>query len=206
MTTLLSRARQAAAEAALGRAVLTIGAVALATASLAACGGSATPAASTSSAAPVSASAPASSPAPATSSPAAASSGPAGAVNVCSALTSAQVASITHDVVVVAVPTRDVFSLCSYVLSNNSIVVASVAPSTSAVGWTGFSGLVSSKASPAGSATPVRGLGQQAISSSAGVAVQGTKYDYLVVYEKGHAANQLSNEVAMARVMLRDLG
>ena len=47
---------------------------------------------------------------------------------------------------------------------------------------------------------------QQAISSSAGVAVQGTKYDYLVVYEKGHAANQLSNEVAMARVMLRDLG
>ena len=205
MTTLLSRARQAAAEAALGRAVLTIGAVALATASLAACGGSATPAASTSSAAPVSASAPASSVAPATSSPAAASSGPAGAVNVCSALTSAQVASITHDVVEVAVPTHEIFYECAYVLSN-STVVASVAPSTSSVGWTGFSALVSSKASPAGSATPVRGLGQQAISSSAGVAVQGTKYDYLVVYGKGHAASQLSNEVAMARVLLRDLG
>jgi hypothetical protein len=205
MKTLLSRARQATAEAAPGRAVLTISAAALATASLAACGGSSTPAASTSSAAPVSASAPATSAAPATSSPAAASSGPAGRVNVCSVLTSAQVASITHDVVEVAVPTRDVISLCSYVLSN-SIVVASVAPSTSAVGWAGFSGLVSSKASPAGSATPVRGLGQQAISSSAGVAVQGTKYDYLVVYEKGHAANQLSNEGAMARVMLRDLG
>ena len=204
---MLSRARQAALEAAVGRTVLTISAAALATASLAACGGSSTPAASTSSAAPVSASAPASSAAPVTSSPAAASSGPAGRVNVCSVLTSAQVASITHDVVELAKPvTTDGLSVCAYALANSTFEVE-VAPSTLAIGWAGFSGLVSSEASPAGSATPVAGLGKQAISSSAGLAVQGTKYDYLVLSPKGQpAASQHSSDVAMARVLIRALG
>jgi hypothetical protein len=202
--TLLSRARQAATKATLGRAVLTISAAALATAGLAACGGSSTPAASTSSAAP--ASAPPSSAVPASSSPAAASAGSAGSLNVCSVLTSAQVASITHDVVELSTPTNaDGVSVCAYALSN-SIFEVEVAPSASAIGWAGFSTLVSSQAKPAGSATPVPGLGQQAISSSAGLAVQGAKYDYLVFTQKGQAANQLSNEVAMAKVLLRALG
>ena len=214
MSTLLSRASQATAEAARGRAVLTISAAALATASLAACGGSSTPAASTSSAAAASApaSAPASSAAPATSSPAtsspaAASGGPARDVNVCSVLTTAQVASITHDVVELAKPvTTDGLSVCAYALANSTFEVE-VAPSTLAIGWAGFSGLVSSEASPAGSATPVAGLGKQAISSSAGLAVQGTKYDYLVLSPKGQpAASQRSSDVAMARVLIRALG
>jgi hypothetical protein len=205
-STLLSRARQAATEATLGRAVLAISAAALATAGLAACGGSSAPAASTSSAA--AASAPASSAAPVTSSPAAASGSgtAAGSVNVCSVLTSAQVASITHDAVELSTPTHeDGISLCAYALSN-SIFEVEVAPSASAIGWTGFSTLVSSQAKPAGSATSVPGLGQQAISSSAGVAVQGAKYDYLVLSQKSQAASQLSNEVAMAKVLLRALG
>jgi hypothetical protein len=207
MSTLLSGARQATAESARGRAVLTISAAALATASLAACGGSSTPAASASSAAAAPASAPASSAAPATSSPAAASGGPARDVNVCSVLTTAQVASLTHDVVELAKPLNaDGISVCAYALANSTFEVE-VAPSTLAIGWAGFSTLVSSESSPAGSATPVAGLGKQAISSSAGLAVQGTKYDYLVLNPKGPAAaSQRSSDVAMAKVLIRALG
>jgi hypothetical protein len=204
---LRSRARQAAPAAAWGRAALTTGSVALAAAALAACSGSSGPGA-TSSTPAAATSAPATSAAPATSSPAAAGSSgtAAGGLNVCSSLTEAQVASITHDVVELAAPTNaGGISACAYALSN-TIVTAQVAPSGSSVGWTGFSELVSQEAKPAGSATPVPGLGQQAVSSSAGVAVMGTKYDYLILNAKGQAANQLSDDVAMARVLLKALG
>jgi hypothetical protein len=203
---LRSRARQAAPAAARGRAALTTGALALAATALAACSGSSAPSASSST--PTAAtSAPATSAAPATSSPApAGSSGAAAGLNVCSSLTEAQVASITHDVVELSTPTNvGGISACAYALSN-TIVTAEVAPSGSSVGWTGFSELVSQEAKPAGSATPVPGLGQQAVSSSAGVAVMGTKYDYLILNAKGQAANQLSDDVAMARVLLKALG
>jgi hypothetical protein len=197
---LLARARRAAPEAALGRAALTISAVALATAGLAACSGSSGPAASSSSPA-ASPAAPASSPVPAASSPAAAS-GP----NVCSVLTSAQVASLTADVVEQVTGGQvGANSACTYVLSNSTIEVQ-VAPHGSAAGYTGFSGLVSSGANPAGSAVSVPGLGQQAIASNVGVAVQGAKYAYLVLNAHGQVPSQTATDYKMAKILLTALG
>lgn len=191
---LLSRARQVAPEAALGRAALTTGAVALAAAGLAACSSSSVPAASSSSPA-------ASSAAPAASSPAAAS-GP----NVCSILTSAQVASFTGDVVEQV--TRSQVggnSACTYVLSNSTIQVQ-VAPHGSSAGYTGFSGLVSAGANPAGSAISVPGLGQQAIASNVGLAVQGAKYAYLVLNAHGRVPSQTASDFKMAKTLVTALG
>jgi hypothetical protein len=197
---LLSRARRAAPEAAPGRAALTISAVALATAGLAACSSSSAPTASSSSPAASSA-APASSSAPAASSPAAAS-GP----NVCSVLTSAQVASFTADEVEQVTRGQvGANSACTYVLSNSTIQVQ-VAPHGSSAGYTGFSGLVSSGANPAGSAVSVPGLGQQAIASNVGVAVQGAKYAYLVLNAHGQVPSQTAIDYKMAKVLLSALG
>jgi hypothetical protein len=198
---LLSRARRAAPEAAPGRPALAISAVALAAAGLAACSGSSAPAASPS-AAPASSSAPASSPAPAASSPPAAASGP----NVCSLLTSAQVASFTDDVVEQVTRGQvGANSACTYVLSNSTIEVQ-VAPHGSSAGYPGFSGLVSSGANPAGSAVSVPGLGQQAVASNVGVAVQGAKYAYLVLNAHGQVSSQTAIDYKMAKVLLSALG
>jgi hypothetical protein len=198
---LLSRARRAAPEAALGRPALTISAVALAAAGLAACSSSSAPAASSSSSPAASPAAPASSPAPAASSPAAAS-GP----DVCSVLTSAQVASFTADQVEQVAPGEvDANSACTYVLSNSAIQVQ-VAPPASPAGYSGFSGQVSAGANPPDSAVSVPGLGQQAVASSVGVAVQGAKHAYLVLNLHGQVPGQTAADYKMVRVLLSALG
>ena len=199
---LLSRARRAAPEAALGRPALTISAVALAAAGLAGCSSSSAPAASSSSPAATPAAA-ASSPAPA---PAASSPAVAGGPDVCSVLTSAQVASFTADQVEQAAPGQvDANPACTYVLSNSSIQVQ-VAPPASSAGYSGFSGRVSSGANPPGSAVSVPGLGQQAVASSVGVAVQGAKYAYLVLNLHGQVPGQTAADYKMVRVLLSALG
>jgi hypothetical protein len=203
---LLSRARRAAPEAAPGRAALIIGAAALAAAGLAACSSSSAPAASSSSpaaspASPAAPAAPASSPAAAASSPAAAS-GP----DVCSLLTSAQVASFTADQVEQVTPGQvGANSACTYVLSNSAIQVQVARPG-SAAGYSGFSGQVIAGASPPGSAVSVPGLGQEAIASNLGVAVQGAKYAYLVLNAHGQVPGQTAVDYKMARVLLSALG
>jgi hypothetical protein len=200
---LLSRARRAAPEAAPGRAALIIGAAALAAAGLAACSSSSAPAASSSSpaASPAAPAAPASSPAAAASSPAAAS-GP----DVCSLLSSAQVASFTADQVEQVTPGQvGANSACTYVLSNSAIQVQVARPG-SAAGYSGFSGQVIAGASPPGSAVSVPGLGQEAIASNLGVAVQGAKYAYLVLNAHGQVPGQTAVDYKMARVLLSALG
>ena len=199
---LLSRARRAAPGAAPGRPALTISAVALAAAGLAACSSSSAPATSSSSPAATPAAA-ASSPAPA---PAASSPAVAGGPDVCSVLTSAQVASFTADQVEQAAPGQvDANPACTYVLSNSSIQVQ-VAPPASSAGYSGFSGRVSSGANPPGSAVSVPGLGQQAVASSVGVAVQGAKYAYLVLNLHGQVPGQTAADYKMVRVLLSALG
>lgn len=184
----------------LERAAVAVGAVALAAAGLAACSSTGTPSTVSSSPA-ASGSDPASSAAPASSSPAAAS-GP----DVCSILTSAHVASITADLVEQATRGQvGANSACTYTLSNSSIQVQ-VAPASSSAGYAGFSGLVSAGANPAGSAVAVPGLGQQAISSSVGVAAQGAKYAVLVLNNHGQIPNQLRSDVEMAQVLISALG
>jgi hypothetical protein len=199
---LLSRARQAAPEAALGRVVLTISAAALATAGLSACSGKSTPSAGSSPTA--SASAPASSAAPATSSPAVSASAPVSGPNVCSILTSAQVGSIMGDPVSHVTRSQDgANSACTYALVHSTIEV-DVAPSGSAADFAGFSGLVNSGASPAGSAIAVPGLGQHALLSSAGVAVQTAKHAFLVRNVSGQVGNQL--DVTLSKTLITALG
>jgi hypothetical protein len=201
---LLSRARRAAPEAGLGRPALAISAVALAAAGLAACSSSSAPTAGPSSpaaspAAPASSAAPA---APAASSPPAEPGGP----NVCSVLPSAQVAAFTADEVEQVTRGQvGANSACTYVLSNSTIEVQ-VAPHGSSAGYPGFSGLVSSGANPAGSAVSVPGLGQQAIASNVGVAVQGAKYAYLVLNAHGQVPSQTASDYKMAKVLLSALG
>jgi hypothetical protein len=199
---LRSRARRAAPEAARGRAALTISAVALAAAGLAACSSSSAPTAGSSSPA-ASPADPASSPAssPAASSPAAAS-GP----DVCSVLTSAQVASFTRDEVEQVTPGQvGANSACTYVLSNSAIQVQ-VAPTGSSAAYDGFSGQVYSGANPAGSAVSVPGLGQQAIASSVGVAVQSAKHAYLVLNAHGQLPSQNAIDFSLAKALVSALG
>jgi hypothetical protein len=201
---LLSRARQAAPEAALGRAALTIGAVALAAAGLAACSSSSTPAAGSSP--PASTADPASSPAPAASSPsgAAALSGP----DACSVLSTAKVASIVGESVGQATRGQaGANSTCSYSISDGTISIeVEVAPHGSPDGYSGFSQLVSTGADPAGSAISEPGLGQHALASSYGVAVQGAKYSYLVLNAHGQVNNALGSDLKIARILVTALG
>jgi hypothetical protein len=201
---LLSRARQAAPEAALGRVVLSISAAALAAAGLSACSGKSTPSTGSSPTASVSASAPASSAAPASSSPAVSASAPASGPNVCSILTSAQVGSIMNDPVSHVTRSQDgANSACTYALVHSTIEV-DVAPSGSAADFAGFSGLVTAGASPAGSAVAVPGLGQHSLLSSAGVAVQTAKHAFLVRNVSGQVANQL--DVQLSKTLITALG
>jgi hypothetical protein len=200
---LLSRALRAAPEAALGRVVLAIGAVALATAGLAACSGKSTPGAGSSPSASTSASAPASSSAPATSSPAVSASGGLSGPNVCSILTAAQVGSIMGDPVSNTTRSQDgANSACTYALVHSTIEV-DLAPNGSAANYAGFSGQVSSGASPAGSAIAVPGLGQQALLSSVGVAVRTGQSAFLVRNVSGQVANQ--RDVELSRTLISAL-
>jgi hypothetical protein len=212
-STLLPRARRAARAAAPARAALTISAIALATAGLAACSSSSAPAASSSSA-PAAGSASSSAPAassPGASSPAASSApGPAAArgPDVCSVLTSTRVASITGDSAgQVTRGQAGTSSTCSYSLRNGTLSIeVEVAPRGSSAGYAGFSGLVTAGASPPGSAASEPGLGQQALASSFGVAVQGARYAYLVINAHGQVSDPLGTDLKMARVMVSTLG
>jgi hypothetical protein len=203
---LLSRARRAAPEAALGRAALAVSAVALATAGLAACSGKSAPSAGSSPRA--SAAAPASS-SPATfnplpSSPAVSPSAALSGPNICSVLTAAQVGSIMGDPVAETTRSQDgASSACTYALVHSTIEV-DVAPTGSTADYSGFSGVVSSGASPAGSAIPLPSLGQHALLSSAGVAVQTAKHAFLVRNVSGRVAIQ--RDIQLSKTLITALG
>jgi hypothetical protein len=204
-STLLSRARRAAPEAAPGRAVLTISAIALAVAGLAACSSSSTPTTATLTPAATSAAPATSSPAPATSSPApAGSSAAASLLNVCSVLPREQVGSIMGD------PVSDVVrsnfgatSLCTYALVHSTIEVE-VAPTGNAADYAAFAVMVTSNANPAGSAIPVSGLGQHSLLSNFGVAVQTAQHAFLVRNLRGEVANQ--TYVTLSKALITALG
>ena len=190
----------------LGRGVLTVGAVALSAAGLAACSGSSAPKADPSTSAPAT-SAPATSASSGTASAASPSastqvSGP----DVCSAVPSAKIASITKDVVEgTARGQLGSNATCTYTLSD-SVIQIQVATAASATGYPAFSQQVTSGADPAGSAISVPGLGQESISSSVGVAARSARYAVLVLNQRGTVSNQLSDDVDIARAALDGLG
>jgi hypothetical protein len=202
-STLLSRARRAAPGAAPGRAAVTISAVALAVAGLAACSSGSTP--TTATLTPAATSAPATSAAPATSSPApAGSSAAASGLNVCSVLTREQVGSLMGEPVFDMVRSNfGAISLCTYSMVHSTIEVE-VAPTGSASDYAGFSGLVTSGANPADSAVAVPGLGQQALLSSFGVAVQTPAHAFLIRNVRGQVPNQLA--VTLSKTIITALG
>jgi hypothetical protein len=176
-------------------------AVALSAAGLAACSSSSPPKADPSTApAPVSSSAaPTGTPAPSTSATSPQASGP----DVCKAVTGAQVASITKDVLrTTARGQVGANAACTYTLSNSAIQVQ-VAP---AAGYADFSAEVSNGAIPAGSAIPVPGLGQQSVSSSFGVATTTGKWAILVVNQQGQVPGQLSADASIAKAAISGLG
>jgi hypothetical protein len=206
-------------EAARGRAALTISAVALAAAGLAACSSSPAPAtvsppasAAAGSASPASSASPparAGAASPAASSPAdAAGAGAARGPNVCSVLTSTRVASITGDPAGPATRGQaGASSTCSYSLRNGAASIeVEVAPRGGPADYSGFSGLVTAGASPPGSAVSEPGLGQRALASSFGVAVQGARYAYLVLNAHGQVSNPLGSDLKLARVLVSALG
>jgi hypothetical protein len=204
---LRARARHAAPPAALGRAALTISAVALATAALAACGGRPGPPASPSSAGRAGSAAAAASAAAAP----AASRGPgagAGGPDVCSVLTTGQVASITGEPVGRVTRGRaGASSTCSYSLNRGaSSIEVEVVPHSTPADYSGFSGLVTTGASPPGSARSEAGLGLHAVASSFGVAVQGDQYAYLVLNAHGQVRNPLGSDLRLARILVAALG
>jgi hypothetical protein len=81
-----------------------------------------------------------------------------------------------------------------------------VAPRGGPADYPGFSGLVTAGASPPGSAVSEPGLGQRALASSFGVAVQGAKYAYLVLNVHGQVSNPLGTDLKLARVLVSALG
>jgi hypothetical protein len=199
---LLTWARRSAPEAARARAAATISAVALAAAGLAACSGTSAPATS----APAT-SAPATSPAPAgtASSAAPSASTQVSGLDVCALVTPAHVAAITKDVI--RKTTRGQIgttATCTYGLTESTIVIQ-VAAAGSAAAYAGFSTQVTSGAVPAGSAISVPGLGQRAISSSVGVAALTGQDAVLVLNQYGTVANQLSDDVDLARAAISAL-
>jgi hypothetical protein len=210
---LRARARHAAPSAAPGRGALTISAVALAIAALAACGGSPAPPpspSSASSAGPAGPAGTATSAAAAASAPAA-SRGPGAAAagpDVCSVLTTGQVASITGEPVGRVTRGRaGASSTCSYSLNRGaSSIEVEVAPHPTPADYSGFSGLVTTGASPPGSARSEAGLGQHAVASSFGVAVQGARYAYLVLNAHGQVRNPLGSDLKLARILVAALG
>jgi hypothetical protein len=211
---LRARVRHAAPPAAPGRGALTISAMALAIAALAGCGGSPAPPASPSSASsagPAGSAGTATSPAAAASAPAA-PRGPGAAAaagpDVCSVLTTGQVASITGEPAGRVTRGRaGASSTCSYSLNRGaSSIEVEVAPHPTPADYSGFSGLVTTGASPPGSARSEAGLGQQAVASSFGVAVQGAKYAYLVLNAHGQVRNPLGSDLKLARILVAALG
>jgi hypothetical protein len=176
-------------------------AVALSAAGLAACSSSSPPKADPSTApAPASSSAaPTGSSAPGTSATSPQASGP----DVCAAVTGAQVATITKDVLRTAARGQvGTSAACTYTLSNSSIQVQ-VAPAAS--GYADFSALVTNGAIPAGSAIPVPGLGQQSVSSSFGVATTTGKWAILVVNQQGQVPGQQSADAKIAQAAISGL-
>jgi hypothetical protein len=71
--------------------------------------------------------------------------------------------------------------------------------------FAGFSALVSSAASPPGSSLPVGQLGQQAVGSSAGVAVLTPKHAILVRNERA-AVGKLTDDISLARILVAHIG
>jgi hypothetical protein len=205
VSNLLARARRAAPETAPGRAALTIGAVALAAAGLAACSGSSAPAASSSSpAATPASSTPA---APVSSSPTTATSTPAGSLDVCTALTTAQVAtamSATVETTEGSAPGGN--SACTYTLTISKGDDASIQVQVGdGAAYGSFSQFVSSNASPPGSSLPVAQVGQEAVGSSAGIAVLTAKHAILVRNERA-AVGKLSDDISLAKILVANLG
>jgi hypothetical protein len=206
VSSLLARARRAAPDAAPGRAALTIGAVALATAGLAACSGSSGPTASSS---PPAASPATSSPAaPASSSPAAPASPPPGSLDVCTAVTSAQVGTAMGGATVETTTGSAVGgnSACTYTLTivkGDDASVEVVVGDTTA--YAGFSGQVSKAASPPGSVIPVEQLGQQAVGSSVGIAILTPKHAILVLNERA-AVGKLTDDISLAKILVAHIG
>jgi hypothetical protein len=203
---LLTWARRSAPEAARARAAATISAVALAAAGLAACSGTSAPKADPPTSAPAT-SAPATSPAPAgtASSAAPSASTQVSGLDVCALVTPARVAAITKDVI--RKTTRGQIgttATCTYGLTESTIVIQ-VAAAGSAAAYAGFSTQVTSGAVPAGSAISVPGLGQRAISSSVGVAALTGQDAVLVLNQYGTVANQLSDDVDLARAAISAL-
>jgi hypothetical protein len=203
---LLTWARRSAPEAARARAAATISAVALAAAGLAACSGTSAPKADPPTSAPAT-SAPATSPAPAgtASSAAPSASTQVSGLDVCALVTPAHVAAITKDVI--RKTTRGQIgttATCTYGLTESTIVIQ-VAAAGSAAAYAGFSTQVTSGAVPAGSAISVPGLGQRAISSSVGVAALTGQDAVLVLNQYGTVANQLSDDVDLARAAISAL-
>jgi hypothetical protein len=208
---LLTWARRSAPEAARARAAATISAVALAAAGLAACSGTSAPKADPPTSAPATSapatSAPATSPAPAgtASSAAPSASTQVSGLDVCALVTPARVAAITKDVI--RKTTRGQIgttATCTYGLTESTIVIQ-VAAAGSAAAYAGFSTQVTSGAVPAGSAISVPGLGQRAISSSVGVAALTGQDAVLVLNQYGTVANQLSDDVDLARAAISAL-
>jgi len=203
---LRTRARRRAPAAAPGRAVLATGAVALCAAGLAACSSSSAPKAGPS------ASASATSAAPATSAPsgtASAASSPSTQVSgpdVCSAVTPAQIAAITKDVVEVTVRGQlGSSATCSYTLSD-SVIQVQVTTAAAAAGYPVFSQRVTDGAVPAGSAIAVPGLGEQSMASTVGVTARTARWAVLVLNQRGTVTSQLSDDVAIAKAALSGLG
>jgi hypothetical protein len=201
---LLTWARRSAPEAARARAAATISAVALAAAGLAACSGTSAPKADPPTSAPAT-SAPATSPAGTASSAAPSASTQVSGLDVCALVTPARVAAITKDVI--RKTTRGQIgttATCTYGLTESTIVIQ-VAAAGSAAAYAGFSTQVTSGAVPAGSAISVPGLGQRAISSSVGVAALTGQDAVLVLNQYGTVANQLSDDVDLARAAISAL-
>ena len=205
VSSLLARARRAAPEGAPGRAALAISAVALATAGLAACSGSSGPAASSPS--PSAAPASSSPAAPASSSPAAPASAPPGSLDVCTAVTTAQVGTAMSATVEATTGSAvGGNSACTYTLTivkGDDASVEVVVGDTTA--YAGFSGQVSKAASPPGSVISVGQLGQQAVGSSAGIAVLTPKHAILVLNERA-AVGKLSSDISLAKSLVANIG
>jgi hypothetical protein len=116
--------------------------------------------------------------------------------------------SITGDPVGPVTPGRaGTSATCSYSLSKGAASIeVEVAPHGSPAGYSAFSGLVTAGASPPGSAVSEPGLGQRALGSSFGVAVQGAKYAYPVLNAHGQLKNPLGSDLKMADILVSALG
>jgi hypothetical protein len=97
-------------------------------------------------------------------------------------------------------------SACTYILTilkgDDASVQVVVGDATA---FPGFTGQVSVNASPPGSSLPVGHLGQEAVASSAGVAVLTAKHAILIRNERA-AVGKLTNDVSLAKILVAHLG